>query len=226
MPERRLRAASTIRIDLSTSGRGRHQRRAVGVGPAVILRVRDLEPARAELLCELDEALDLVDIAAVDHRVHRQCEAEPRDLGGELHLGVVRTLQPRHLVGRGDVDALQRQLHMVEPHVGERRQHGQRAADARGDQVRVEPDLGAFGGDLDDVLARRRLAAERCTCSTPRHRCLFEHAEHGRRVHLGRALVELERVRAIGAMEWTAMRQLHQHADGVWDSRVLDGRPG
>ena len=71
VPDSRFLAASTMRIERSTSGRARHQRGAIGVGPTIILRVRDLEPPRAELLRQLDEAFHLVDVAAVDHRVHR-----------------------------------------------------------------------------------------------------------------------------------------------------------
>ena len=65
--------------------------------------------------------LDLPDVAAVDDRVDGEREAEPRHLGGEPHLGLVRAAQPRDLVGGGDVDALQRELHVVEPGIGKGR---------------------------------------------------------------------------------------------------------
>ena len=51
--------------------------------------MRDFEAARAELDGEVDEAFDLVDVAAMDHRIDGQREAEPADLLGEFHLDVV-----------------------------------------------------------------------------------------------------------------------------------------
>ena len=34
-----------------------------------------------------------------------------------------------------------------------------RETDAGGDEIRIEPDLGAMGDDLDEIAPRRRLAA-------------------------------------------------------------------
>ena len=58
------RAASTSRDRLLGLLARRHQRGAVGERPAVVLRVRHFEPARAELKREVDERADLMKVRA------------------------------------------------------------------------------------------------------------------------------------------------------------------
>ena len=53
----------------------RHQRGAVGERPAVILGMRDFEPARAEFDRKIDERADLMQIGAMDDRVDGERQA-------------------------------------------------------------------------------------------------------------------------------------------------------
>src|SRR5689334_21325750 len=48
--------------------------------------------------------------------------------------------------------------------------------------------------------------------------CLGKDTQPGAGVELGRALVELDGIRAIGAMQRTSMRELGKHSDGCCDS--------
>ena len=140
---------------------------------------------------------------------------------GKLHLRVVRALSAPQPCRR----TRHRRPAARVAHGRARHRRGsagpcQRATDPRGDQVAVEPGRGAFRCDLDDVLPRRRFASGEMNVQDAECRRFVEHAQHRRRVHFGGALVEFERVRAVGAMERTAVRQLHQDADGVWNGQA------
>ena len=82
-PLRRTRAASTSAIDSSTRLARRHQRGAVGERPAVILGMRDFEPARAEFDRKIDERADLMQIGAMDDRIDGERQARLDDVAGE-----------------------------------------------------------------------------------------------------------------------------------------------
>ncbi len=59
-PLRRTRAASTMRDRFVDIRLERHQRGAIGERPAVILGMRDFEPARAEFDRKIDESAHLM----------------------------------------------------------------------------------------------------------------------------------------------------------------------
>ncbi len=82
--------------------------------------MRHFEPLGAHLHGEVDEALDLVNVAAVDDGVQRQRQTELDHLGGEFEFLRLGVLQAADLLGILRVDALDRELHVVEPDVVER----------------------------------------------------------------------------------------------------------
>ena len=74
-PLRRTRAASTSAIDSSTSLLGGISAARFGERPAVILGMRDFEPARAKLDRKIDEGGDLMQIGAMDDRIDGERQA-------------------------------------------------------------------------------------------------------------------------------------------------------
>ena len=103
---------------------GRHQGGAVLQPPAVILRMRDLDPARAEGHRLGDERLDGVDIGAVDHGVDGQRQPGRRDLAREGALLRMGAAIAGDAVGLVLAHVLDRELDVVEPGCGERRRGG------------------------------------------------------------------------------------------------------
>ncbi len=85
-------------------------------------------------------------------------------------------------------------------------------ADARGDQIGVEPGLARRRRDLDQIAARAGLAAGEMHLQHAERRGLGEHPRPGRGVELVVALLERQRIGAIRTAERAAVRQLGQQA--------------
>ena len=102
---------------------------------------------------------------------------------------------------------------MAEAGIRERGQFFTRQQHRGGDQVGVEPGVAGMLHQLDQILARGRLAAGEMD---------LQHADLGklgqnllpfRRRQLAARAVELERIGAIGALQRAAMRQLGEHRE-------------
>ena len=93
------------------------------------------------------------------HEIDGQRQAEPHRFGGERMLALERAAIAGDTVGRHRVGVLDRDLDVIEaglPQVA----HGARGdADARGDEIGVEPGLARVRRDLDEIAPRARLAA-------------------------------------------------------------------
>ena len=113
-PLRRSRAACDDRDRFVDLGFRRHQRGAIGERPAVILRMRHFEPARAKLDRKIDERGDLMNIRAMDDRVDGQRHAGLGHVTGEGALALPRALVMAEAVVGLLVRALEGELRMVE----------------------------------------------------------------------------------------------------------------
>ena len=123
-------------------------------------------------------------------------------------------------IGAVRLDVLERELDVIEPRLLEPREPGRVEPDRRGDQVGVEPGLARRGDDLDQVAARRRLAAGQMDLQHAHRRRFAKHARPGRGVQFVGPIVQGQRVGAIRAGEGTAMRQLGQQAERRRNSGV------
>ncbi len=150
-------------LDLGNRGFGlgprRHQSGTIEHSPAVILRMRDFDPPRAELDGKLDHFAGVRDIGAMNDGVHGQGQADPRDPARNGLLAREATLVAGDFVGGLRFGILDRKLYMVEARRREVVDALLRKADSRGDQIGVEADLCAMGDDLDQIAPRGGFAA-------------------------------------------------------------------
>src|SRR5205823_3603414 len=80
----------------------------------------------------------------------------------------------------------------------------------RGDEIGVEAAIRSLFHKLFEVASRRRLAAGKMYLQTAQCGSLAEHALPNIRSELVAGAVQRERIRAIGALQRTAMRQFRQ----------------
>src|SRR4029077_10102894 len=104
---------------------------------------------------------------------------------------------------------------MVEAGIGEFRDRGLVEADAGGDQVGVEAEARGMSDEFDEIAPRRRFAAGKMQLQNADGRGLREDLAPARGVELALTPIELERVRAIGAAQGAAMRELGEQPDGA-----------
>ena len=206
---------------------GGHQRVAVVKRPAVELRVRELDALGAERFREPDEVAHLVEVLAVQHNVDREREPElpgPAVRGELIAVGrgagdVVRELFVRRL----DAD-----LDVVEPRTPQRGEAVLRHAVGRRDERLVEPDLVRRRDELFEIGAQQRLAPREAELEYAQRLRLAEHAAPV----LGAELVakpapgELQRVRAVGTLERTAVGQLGEEPERLRRHGVESNPPG
>ena len=163
---------------------------------------------------QIDHRLDARDIGAMHHHVDGERQAELHDLGGERTLARRGAFVAGDVVGGGFLAVLDRDLHVVEPAVGEHAQGLRRQADRRGDEIAVEAGVARGRDDLGQIAPRRRLAARQMHLQHAEPGRFAEHTRPGRGVELVGARVERDRVGAIRTAERTTMRQLGQQAEG------------
>ena len=121
--------------------------------------MRDLDAARLERQRQIDHLADALDVGAMHHEIDGQRQAEPHRLGGERVLALERAAIAGDVVGRRRVASWIETCTWSRP-ASQQIAHGARGdADARGDQVGVEPGLARMRGDLDQVAPRAGLAA-------------------------------------------------------------------
>ena len=211
-----------MRLVSSICSMRRHQGGAVLQRPAVILHVGDFEPVGVEIDRHLDDVGELVQVLAVHDGVDRQRQVELARPFRDFELFLMRVLQSGDAVGDHGLVALETDLHMAEPGIGQRRQFLLGQQHRRGDEIAVQPDIGRVLHQLDQILARGRLAAGEMD---------LQHADFGELAQnllpfLGRQLaaaaVEFDRVGAIGALQRAAVRQLGEH--GERNAERLRGR--
>src|SRR5579871_4988335 len=152
-------------------------------------------------------------VLAMHHRIHGEREIELARPFCHFELLPVRIPEPRDAIGDHGFVALEADLDMAKPGIGEiaeplaRQQHG------RGDEVGVEPDAVGVLDQFDEVLACGRLAAGEMHLQHTDLGELGQHLLPFLGCELGRTAVELDRVGAIGALQRAAMRQLEQDGD-------------
>ena len=193
---------------------GRQQVSAIHLGPAVILRVRQLDVIGLQLLGHLQDLLGLIDVLAVQHDVHH-------------HRVVVVLDQPRHgqfaLEGLGAPDVvvqfgrvgLKAQLDMIQTGFLQSRNARLVHTDAGSDQVGVIAELPGFPRQVHEVLAHQGLAT-RETELRGAHRTAF--TEHPQPLLGGKLILILcvvSRVRTIEALQRAAVGQLCQQPQRV-----------
>src|SRR5262249_9251705 len=137
----------------------RHQCGAVLQRPAIVLHVRDLDPAGAKRERELDHAADSVDVGAVHHGVYGEQQFAANDLGRECPLPGKRAAIASDVVGGRGIAVLDGDLHVVEPGLGERAKGLVRDPDRGSDKIGIETGGMGAGGDVHEVAARAGLAA-------------------------------------------------------------------
>ena len=81
--------------------------------------MRDLDALGAERQRERHHLVDVIDVGAVHHGIDGQRNAEPRHLGGERLLARIGALVAGDVVGGAGLVVLDRDLHVVEPGIGE-----------------------------------------------------------------------------------------------------------
>ncbi len=121
MPFSRTAASSTIRRGLVDLLDRRHQGGAVLQRPAVILDVGDFEPVGVEIDGHLDDVGKLVQVLAVHDGVDRQRQVEFAGPFRGFELLLVRVLQSGDAVGGPRLVALEADLYVAEPGIGQRR---------------------------------------------------------------------------------------------------------
>ena len=187
----------------------RHERLLVGDRPAVVLRVGQLEPLRAELERELEQLLDAIEVLAVQDAVDRQREVE-----------LLRVARGRDLLLEGPVAgdavvvlgvrALDRDLHVVEP--GRLERLGALAREERpgGDERRVQAGVARAGAQLDEIAAQHRLAARERELQDAERARLAERADPvlGLELVAVRLAADVERVRAVRAVQRALVGEL------------------
>ena len=94
--------------------RARHQRGAVLHRPAVILHMRDLDTARAQVERQRNHLRDPIDIGAVHHDVDGERNLQRVDIGGKRPLPYECALVPRDAIALSLVAVLNRNLHVIE----------------------------------------------------------------------------------------------------------------
>ena len=188
----------------------RHQRTPVQVGPAVELDGRHLDAAATQPLGQIDHLGQVVQILAMHHGVQRQRKADGEDPFRRLHLATETATIAADPVGHLGIDALQGQLDMIDHPVKlAQARFGQ--PDARGDQIDIKPRIARRGGDLRQVAPRGGLAARQMHLQDAHLGGLTKGIGPFRRRQLALHPRQLDRVRAIGTGQRTAMRQLGQH---------------
>src|SRR2546430_9029034 len=178
---------------------------------AVELRVRKLDALGNERFRQQDEIAHLVEVLAVQHHVDGEREAELLGpaVGGEL---VAVGRGAGDVVGELFVRRLDADLDVVEPGAPQRGEAVLRQAVSRRDERRVEPDLVCCRDELFEIGAQQRLAAREAELEYAQRLGLAEHAAPV----LGAELVakpapgELQRVRAVGTLQRTAIGQLRE----------------
>ena len=121
--------------------------------------MRDFEPARAEFDRKIDELADLMQIAAVDHRIDGERHAGLRHHRGEGALLLPRAVIVAEPVVGLLVRPLKGELRMVEPGFDQVGPQLFAHPDAGGDEIGVEPAPGGVAREFRDVAPRGRFAA-------------------------------------------------------------------
>ena len=167
--------------------------------------MRDFEPLGAELERKLDVARHVVNVLPVDRRVDGERQAELRHPTGDVELLLRGTWIGADALGVLRIDVLEGDLHVIEATLDQLFEARAGQGDGGGDQIGVKAGLGGGRNDVLEVLARRRLAAGEVHLQDAHGTGLLHHRHpFGGGQFLVDAL-KLERVRAIGALQRTAM---------------------
>src|ERR1700722_9641149 len=125
----------------------------------------------------------------------------------------MRILETGNPIGDDGFVTLKADLHMAQPGIGQRRKLFARQQHRRGDEIGIEPDIAGVLDQFDQILARGGFAAGEMN---------LQHADLGQlgkdllpflRRQFAAAAIQLDRIGAIGTLQWTAMRQLGEHRE-------------
>ena len=123
----------------------------------------------------------------------------------------VRIFQSGHAIGDTGLAALETDLHMAKPGIGQHRELVLRQQNGGRDKVRIETDISRVPDQLFQILARCRLASGKMNLKHADVREFTQHALPFVRAQFRTAALKLHRVRAIRALQRAAMRHLRQH---------------
>ncbi len=171
---------------------GRHQRGAVLERPAIILHVRNLDPARAKRAREIDHVDDPIDVRTMHDRIHRERELASHDFGSECPFLGKRALVTGDAIGGLSAAVLNRNLHMVEPGLSQCAEGLVGDPDRGGDEIGVKAGRMGAGGDVHEIAPRTGLAARQMHLQDAKLRRLVKHPRPCRGVELVLSRVERE----------------------------------
>jgi len=118
---------------------GRHQRGAVLQRPAVILHIGDLEPVGIEIDRHLDDVGELMQVLPVHHRINGERQIELAGPFRDFELFLVGLLESGDAVGQHRFVALEADLHMAQPGIGQRAEPFPGQEHGGGDQIGIQP---------------------------------------------------------------------------------------
>ena len=193
---------------------GRHEARAVGQRPAVVLHVRHLQAVGIERQGERNDLFDTIEVLAVHHHVDGQRQTRgPHQLGdGELLL--MPAFEVADQIGPRRTGILEGNLHMIEPSCLERGHLGFVQQHTGSDEVAVEPCRSGGRDNIDEVLACGGLTAGEMDLHDAKGRRLADDVAPLLGGQFLAAALQVQRVGAIGALQRTAVGQFRQHGDG------------
>jgi uncharacterized protein YggL (DUF469 family) len=141
-----------------------------------VLRIGQFQVLGAELVRHADDAVDVVDVHAVDHHVHHHRPALALDDRGDAVLqleGLGVREEVVHLARR----VLERELHMVQPGGAQARGALGSQADTRGQQVAVVAQAARLGDDDFEIVTQQRLAAGQAQLHRAELAAFAQHAQ-------------------------------------------------
>src|ERR1700733_8300576 len=151
--------------------------------------------------------LEVFDVLPVNYEVYGECDAMGADPGGQLDLVRVRACS-RDPVRRAFFRILKAKLDVVKARVYQLGQALARKPDSGRDQVRVQTCLTRSLDQFSQIRACQRLASGEVKMQHAECCGLIENPQPvgGREFFLARS--QLQRIRAVHAMQWAAVRDL------------------
>ena len=198
--------------------------------PAVELGVGELDVVRPEVQRQIQDFFRAVDVLPVQHGVEDHRIALRLDRARHLDL-VGEGVGPREMVVEGRVARLEADLDVVEPRFPETPHPGRVHADGRGDEVGVVAEAARLRHQRFEVAAHERFAAGEAELRRPELPGFTQGADPLLRGQLAPGPGEIERVRAVRALQRAGVGQLREQPEGAGGSvghgGILsdDGRP-
>ena len=198
--------------------------------PAVELGVGELDVVRPEVQRQIQDLFRAVDVLPVQHGVEDHRIAFLLDRARHLDF-VGEGVGPREVVVEGRVTRLEADLDVVEPRFPETPHPGRVHADGRGDEVGVVAEAARLRHQRFEVAAHERFAPGEAELRCAEPPGFTQGADPLLRGQLAPGPGEIERIRAVRALQRTGVGQLREQPEGAGGSvghgGILsdDGRP-